>query len=168
MIRVCAFVRRRRPSVVVVTDFFRVPCFKTGIADHKRSASRKNFWFSKYIMSGSSWLKNYQHSLKTRGERYLNVVISKGVPQPHDLQNRIFHDLVMIMTWYLGWGDLMAWQTFSKFFANKCWLNFDIWCLICQNCPKNAKKGNCWLKPRGFCNIFFTAMIFGWELAQGV
>ena len=28
----------------------------------------------------------------------MNVVISKGVPQPHDLQNRIFHDLVMIMT----------------------------------------------------------------------
>ena len=27
-------------SVVVVTDFFRVPCFKTGIAGRKRPASR--------------------------------------------------------------------------------------------------------------------------------
>ena len=79
----------------------------------------------------------------------MNVVISKGVPQPCDLQNRIFYDLVMIMTWYLGWGDFRAWQTFSKFLVNRCWLNFDIWCLICQNRPKNAKKGNCWLKSRG-------------------
>ena len=38
---VCVFVRR--PSYVVVTDFFRVLCFKTGIAGRKRSASRKNF-----------------------------------------------------------------------------------------------------------------------------
>ncbi len=30
----------------------------------------KNFWFSKYIMSASSYLKNYQHSLKTRRERF--------------------------------------------------------------------------------------------------
>ena len=29
--------------VVVVTDFFRVPCFKTGIAGRKRPASRKHF-----------------------------------------------------------------------------------------------------------------------------
>ena len=79
----------------------------------------------------------------------MNVVISKGVPQPQDLQNRIFYDLVMIMTWYLGWGDFRAWQTFSKFLVNRCWLIFDIWCLICQNRPKNAKKGNCWLKSRG-------------------
>ena len=79
----------------------------------------------------------------------MNVVISKGVPQPHDLQNRIFYDLVIMMAWYLGWGDFRAWQTFSKFLVNRCWLNFDIWCLICQNRPKNAKKGNCWLKPRG-------------------
>ena len=98
----------------------------------------------------------------------MNVVISKGVPHPHDLQNRIFYDLVMIMTWYLGWGDFRAWQTFSKFLVNRCWLNFDIWCLICQNRPKIAQKDNCWLKARGGCNILFTAMIFGWEVAQGV
>ena len=34
----------RRTSVVVVTDFFRVPCFKTGIAGRKRPASRKKAW----------------------------------------------------------------------------------------------------------------------------
>ena len=56
---------------------------------------------------------------------YLNVVISKGVPHPHDLQNRIFYDLVMILTWYLGWGDFRAWQTFSKFFVN-------MWSLLFQ------------------------------------
>ena len=38
----CVFVRRRTSSYVVVTDFFRVPCFKTGIAGRKRPASRKN------------------------------------------------------------------------------------------------------------------------------
>ena len=36
------FVRPSSSSVVVVTDFFRVPCFKTGIAGRKRPASRKN------------------------------------------------------------------------------------------------------------------------------
>ena len=37
----CVFVRRRTSVVVVVvTDFFRVPCFKTGIAGRKRPASR--------------------------------------------------------------------------------------------------------------------------------
>ena len=36
----CVFVRRTS-SYVVVTDFFRVPCFKTGIAGRKRPASRK-------------------------------------------------------------------------------------------------------------------------------
>ena len=38
----CVFVRRRPSSSVVVTDFFRVPCFKTGIAGRKRPASRNN------------------------------------------------------------------------------------------------------------------------------
>ena len=56
--------------------------------------------------------------------RYMNVVISKGVPQPHDLQNRIFYDLVMIIAWYLGWGDFKAWQTFSKFLVNRWSLLF--------------------------------------------
>ena len=79
----------------------------------------------------------------------MNVVISKGVLHPRDLQNRIFLELVMIMTWYLGWGDFRAWKTFPEFLVNKCWLNFDIGCLICQNLPKNAKKGKCWLKMRG-------------------
>ena len=79
----------------------------------------------------------------------MNVVISKGVLHPRDLQNRIFLELVMIMTWYLGWGNFRAWKTFSEFLVNRCWLNFDIGCLICQNLPKNAKKGNCWLKTRG-------------------
>ena len=50
---------------------------------------------------------------------YLNVVISKWTPQPPHLQNRFFYDPVMIMTWYLGWGDFRAWQKFSKFLVNK-------------------------------------------------
>ena len=84
----------------------------------------------------------------------MNVVISKGVLHPHDLQNWIFWDPVMIMTRYLGWGDFRAWKTFSKFLVNKCCLNFDIGCLVCQNLPKNAKKGNCWLKARGVSVIY--------------
>ena len=83
------------------------------------------------------------------GKKHLNVVISKGVLHPHDLQNWFFLDPVMIMTWYLGWDDFRAWKTFSKFLVNRCWLNFDIGCRICQNLPKNDKKGNCWLKSRG-------------------
>ena len=55
----------------------------------------------------------------------------------------------MIMTWYLGWVDFRTWKTFPKFLVNKCCLNFDIGCLVCQNLPKNTKKGNCWLKTRG-------------------
>ena len=82
-------------------------------------------------------------------KRHLNVDISKRVPQPQDLQNRIFYDLVMIRRWYLGWGDFRAWQRFSKFLVNRCWLIFDIWCLIRQNRPKKCQKGNCWLKSRG-------------------
>ena len=107
----------------------------------KKVDRSKNTWF----LFCEIFIKSKNHSKKF----HLNVVISKGVPQPQDLQNRIFYDLVMILTWYLGWGDFRAWQTFSKFLVNRCWLNFDIWCLICQNRPKNAKKGNCWLKSRG-------------------
>ena len=39
----CVFVRRTSSVVVVVvTDFFRVPCFKTGVAGRKRPASRNH------------------------------------------------------------------------------------------------------------------------------
>ena len=79
----------------------------------------------------------------------MNVVISKGVFHPFDLQNLIFLGPLMIMTWYLGWDDFRAWKTFSEFLVNRCWLNFDIGCLICKNPLKNAKKDNCWLKTRG-------------------
>ena len=68
----------------------------------------------------------------------LNVVISKGVPHPQDLQDRIFYDLVMIMTWYLGWGDFRAWQTFSKFLVNRTGLT-KFWYLV-SNMSKSPKK----------------------------
>ena len=93
----------------------------------------------------------------------LNVVISKGVLHPRDLQNRIFLELVMIMTWYLGWCDFRAWKTFSEFLVNNCWLNFDIGYPICQNLLKNAKKGNCWLKTRGF---FVVSCLQLWYLGE--
>ena len=45
--------------VVVVTDFFRVPCFKTGIAGRKRPASRNEIkYFMKIaIETGWKWFK---------------------------------------------------------------------------------------------------------------
>ena len=63
----------------------------------------------------------------------------------------------------MGLGDFGAWKTFSEFLVNNCWLNFDIGCPIYQNLLKNAKKGNCWLKTRGF---FVVSCLQLWYLGE--
>ena len=80
-------------------------------------------------------------------------------------------DLVIIMTWYLGWGDFIAWNRSSEFLVNRIMLTkFDTGCPIIMlkiplKCPK--RKLLPW-KYGGFYNMLFTAIIFGWEVAQGV
>ena len=138
ILAIWAFYMSKKNPNVRLKQLLSVVCFQIRV----KKAQKKSF-----IVLVIHWRKSFYREFWKKLN--MNVVISKGVPHPHDLQNRIFYDLVMIMTWHLGWGDFRAWQTFSKFLVNRCWLNFDIWCLICQNRPKNAKKGNCWLKPRG-------------------
>lgn len=81
-------------------------------------------------------------------------LFSKGIFQPWDLRNWFFLDPVMIMTLYLECVAFRTRKTFSESYANKCCLNFDMWCPICQNFFWNAKKGNYWLKTCFFFNLF--------------
>ena len=104
------------------------------------------YWFQMITGNSSSYhIIIFSIKLKISFER---SYFKRGSPSARPSESN-FLELVMIMTWYLGWGDFRAWKTFSEFLVNRCWLNFDIGCLICQNLPKNAKKGNCWLKIRG-------------------
>ena len=109
--------------------------------------------------------------------QYLNVIISKGVLHPHDLQNWIFLDPVMILTWYLGWGDFRTWKTFSKFFVNKTvltkfwyWRSRSLWKKFSsQNMRKkwNSKwDWNILTKPHVLSWNFFQSLLenFLWTL----
>ena len=64
---------------------------------------KKRFYGLPNIIFEKSIFCDQNEILNAKNEKYhLNVVISKGVLHPHDLQNWIFWDPVMIMTWYLG------------------------------------------------------------------